>query len=57
MAARHDRNKVHTGRRKKGSRIRKRLRAQRLKIRLRKKHRKMSGSKLRRYLRRVGRRV
>jgi len=55
MPARHDRKKVHHGRRKRGSRYRKMMRRMRLKQKLRKTNmgRKLSGSKLKRYIRRM----
>ena len=55
MPARQDRNKVHHGRRKRGSRIRRRLRAIRHGWKVRKPNlgRKLSGRKLRNYIRRA----
>ena len=54
MPARQDRKKVHHGRRKKGSRIRRRLWKLRHKLKVRKMNlgRKLSGRKLRNYIRR-----
>lgn len=55
MVARHDRKRVHHGRRKRGSRYRRRMRALRLKLRVRKPNlgRKLSGRKLQNYIRRA----
>ena len=55
MAARQDRNRVHHGRRKRGSRIRRRLRALRRGWKVRKMNmgRKLSGRKRRNYIRRA----
>jgi len=55
MPARHDRKKVHHGRRKKGSRYRRRMRNLRNNKKIRKVNmgKKLSGGKLKRYMRAI----
>lgn len=55
MPARHDRHKVHHGRRKRGSRYRRRMRKLRLGRKIRKMNmgRKLSGRRRREYIRKA----